>query len=251
MCLIVLARNRHPRYPLVVVANRDEFHRRRAEQLHWWPGDDLLAGRDCQAGGTWMATDRRGRWAAVTNYRDGVPEVAPRSRGEIPLGYLRGAESPRDYLAALAVRGGEYGGFCAFAGSADALFFYSNRGEQIEEVPAGTHTLSNHLLNTPWPKSELARVNLNRLLKRERLEVEELFAVLADHQPFEDHQLPSTGVSPEFERVLSPPFIVGEEYGTRCTTVLLVDSNGCCCVAEQSFRPGGIRGKLALFEFDI
>ena len=250
MCLIVLARQCHPRYPLVVVANRDEYHAREADQAHWWPDEGLLAGRDRRAGGTWMGVDKRGRWAAVTNFREGGGEPAPRSRGEIPVAYLGGLDGPREYLEGVRCRAGEYAGFCTLAGDLSGLYFFSNRGAGTEAVPDGIHTLSNHLLDTPWPKAELARLNLGRALRSDRLELEALLAVLAGDQPFADHELPVTGIGMEMERVLSPPFIAGDAYGTRCTTVLTVDSQGRCCFAEQSFGPGGHRGKLALFEFD-
>lgn len=250
MCLIVLARNYHPRYPLVVVANRDEFHHRSARQAGWWeehPG--VLGGRDLQAGGMWMGVNSAGRWAAVTNYREGVRETAPRSRGDLPLHYLSAPQSTGEYLKALAPRAMEYGGFSLLAGDVNRLWYFSNRGQAAQEVPEGIHTLSNHILDTPWPKAELARLKLAHALRSSTVMVEDLLAVLADRQPFEDHELPMTGIGIELERVLSPPFIAGEEYGTRCTTVLMVDAQGRCAYGEQSFLPGGDKGAFALFEF--
>jgi len=251
MCLIVFARNSHPDYPLVVVANRDEFHGRATSQAHWWqehPG--VLAGQDLQAGGTWMGVSKSGHWSAVTNYREGLREEnPPRSRGELPLGYLCDGQLPETYLAEVSRRGQEYAGFSMLAGDVHQLFYFSNRGGQIQAVPDGIHTLSNHVLNTPWPKAELARLKLGKVLRGVEPSVEELLAVLADHQPFDDHELPVTGIGIELERVLSPPFIVGDEYGTRSTTVLMVDRQGLCIYAERSFLPGGIPGPLALYEF--
>ncbi|MGD9660103.1 MAG: NRDE family protein [Porticoccaceae bacterium] len=252
MCLLVFARNRHPDYPLVVVANRDEFHRRPSQQAHWWPQcPSVLAGRDLEAGGTWMGVDTNGRWAAVTNYREGKREPAPRSRGELPADYLTGRSSPEVYASSLAKAASAYAGFNLLVGDLEQVCYFSNRKRSVETIPDGIHTLSNHLLNTPWPKAELARLKLAQALRAPSLEVETLFAVLADSQPFDDHELPVTGVGLELERTLSPPFIVGEEYGTRGTTVLMMDKRGQLVYAEQGFLPGGARGELMLQEFSV
>jgi len=252
MCLLVFARNSHPDYPLIVVANRDEFHRRPSQQLHWWPEyPSVLAGRDLDAGGTWMGVDTRGRWAAVTNYREGHKDSAPRSRGELTANYLKGGLPPETYAASLSKVASAYAGFNLLVGDADQLCYFSNRKSGVEKIDDGIHTLSNHVLNTPWPKAELARLKLAHALRTPRLEVEALFTVLADTQPFEDHELPVTGVGLELERTLSPPFIVGEEYGTCCTTVLMLDRAGDLVYAEQSFLPGGHKGELRLQEFTL
>lgn len=252
MCLLVLARHRHPDYPLVVVANRDEYHAREAERAHWWSGrPSMLAGRDCRAGGAWMGVDTRGRWAAVTNYRDGNYEPAPRSRGDLVTGFLKGAMEPREYLESVSERADEYAGFSLLAGDARRLYCYSNRSRNISAVGDGIHTLSNHLLDTPWPKSDRAHLKLELLLHKSSLEIEELMAVLGDSEPFADHQLPVTGVGLEMERVLSPPFIKGGDYGTRCTSVLLISRSGEAVFAEQGFGPHGARGELSLFEFSL
>ena len=252
MCLIAFAVDSHPRYPLVVVANRDEYHDRAAQHAHWWPGSPhLLAGRDLRAGGTWMGVTTDGRWGAVTNFRDGNYEAAPCSRGDLVTGYLQNSSSPDDFLRAVAARGGEYGGFNLLAGDSSGVYYYSNRGRPGQEVPPGLHSLSNHLLDTPWPKAELALLKLNRALHHERLEVESLMAVLADQTRFADHELPATGVSIEMERALSPPFINGPHYGTRCTTVFTIDTAGEAVFAEQSFGPAGVPGDLILYEFSV
>lgn len=252
MCLIVLARHGHPRYPLVVVANRDEFHGRPAQEAHWWADPSgVLAGRDLQAGGTWMGVDRRGRFAAVTNYREGVRDPAPRSRGELTLDFLRAPVAPRPYLQGIASRASLYGGFSLLAGDVEQMFYFSNRGQQVQAVGDGIHTLSNHVLNTPWPKAELARLKLGHALLAPQLDVVDLLAVLGDRQPFEDHELPTTGVGIELERVLSPPFILSAEYGTRCTSVFLVDVEGRCTYAERSFIPNGKSTGLVLHEFEL
>ncbi len=250
MCLIVLARDHHPRYPLVVVANRDEYHARPTRRAHWWsqpPG--LLAGRDLQAEGTWMGVTTGGRWAAVTNYREGSGEPAARSRGDLPVDFLAGGQNPATFLAEVDDRARLYNGFSLLVGDARQVHYYSNRAPGRQVVPPGIHTLSNHLLDTPWPKAEAARLKLEYALHEPAPALESLLAVLGDSRPFEDHELPVTGVGPELERVLSPPFIVGEDYGTRSTTVLLFDREGGVLFAEQGFRPGGRRDGLVLHEF--
>ncbi len=252
MCLLVFARHSHPHYPLVVVANRDELHARPARIAGWWPEHPaVLAGHDLQAGGTWMGVNLAGCWGAVTNYRDGVREPALRSRGELVTDFLSAEQEPRAYLDAVARRGGDYGGFSLLVGDVENLYCYSNRATGIQQVSSGIHTLSNHLLDTPWPKAELARLKLGRALRKSTLALEDLLAVLADAEPFADHELPATGVGIELERVLSPPFITGGEYGTRCTTVLMVDRDGNAVYGEQSFAPGGVKGELALYDFPI
>lgn len=250
MCLIVFAWQVHPRYPLVLVANRDEFYDRPATPAHWWPDmPGLLAGRDESAGGTWLAVGERGRWAAVTNYREGRPIPGKRSRGELPVAFVSGDASPTAFASDLLPRGPEYGGFNLLAGDPDSLVWASNRKHAHHRVEPGIHTLSNHLLDTPWPKSELVRLKLQHLLHAEDFDLDELFAVLADRAPFDDHALPVTGVGLELERVLSPPFIVSEGYGTRCTTVLLLDHKGQLLFAEQTFVAGERAGDPVVHRF--
>lgn len=261
MCLIALALRHHPKYPLVVVANRDEYYARPSQGLDWWPGGaGILAGKDLQAGGTWMGVSGGSRWAAVTNFREKRDGPAARSRGELVTGFLQNTlESteiePLSYLDQVHSRAHGYGGFNLLVGTLHSvhpeMFCYSSRRGEVESVPEGIHTLSNHLLNTPWPKAELARLKLDHALLEDELTIEALLAVLADRQPFDDHELPVTGVGIEMERVLSPPFIVAEGYGTRCTSVLMVDRQGNCTFAEQSYLAGGERGALALHEFRV
>ncbi len=248
MCLIVLAWQVHPRYPLVLVANRDEFYDRPAAPAHWWPDNPgVLAGRDLGAGGTWLALGNDGRWAAVTNYREGQPIPGNRSRGELPLAFVTGDSAPGDFAASLDGVGAAYGGFNLLAGDKTSIAWVSNRKAGHQMMASGIHTLSNHLLDTPWPKSELARLKLLKLLHGDDFTLAELMGVLADRAPFDDHSLPVTGVGLEKERVLSPPFIVSEGYGTRCTSVLLMDRKGDVLFAEQTFDEGEKSGPLREF----
>lgn len=250
MCLIALAWQQHPRYPLILVANRDELYARPTAPADWWvdtPG--LLAGRDLQAGGTWLAAGRGGRWAAVTNYREGLAAAGHRSRGELVPRFVAGGEEPLAFAAGLGAEVQAYGGFNLLAGDGETLAYCSNRGADPQLLAPGIHTLSNHLLDTPWPKAELSRLKLQKLLRDDEIAVADLLAVLADRQPFDDHSLPVTGVGVELERVLSPPFIVADGYGTRCTTALLVDRHRQLLFAEQNFEQGEKAGALRLFQF--
>lgn len=242
MCMVLLAFHAHPRYPLVIAANRDEAYARMAAPAAFW-GDHphIHAGRDLEKGGTWLGITRDGRIAAVTNYRAGyTPRDAPRSRGELVSRFLIGSDSPAGYLAQVAAHGDEYNGFSLIAGDLDALFFLSNRGEGIERISRGVHGLSNHLLDTPWPKVERGKRAMRTLLHAgEHALVGGLFDFLADRTPAHDQALPDTGVGLQRERELSPAFISGERYGTRASTLVLVRGDGEVLFHERSFGVAG------------
>ncbi len=253
MCLIAFAHRAHPRYPLVLVANRDEFYDRPTEVAGWWREPaGILAGRDLQAGGTWLGVTRRGRWAGVTNYREGRPPPADRSRGELVLDFLDDNNAdPGHYAAAVASRGERYNGFNLLAGDGDSLAYCTNRGREPRLLDPGVYTLSNHLLDTPWPKAEQARFRLRGVLRREDFSPGDLFEVLADRTPVEDEALlPASGIDRDLERALSPAFIVGDEYGTRYTTVLLMDSRGGITFVEQNYLRGEPEGPQRPFYFE-
>lgn len=246
MCLLVLAWNAHPRYRLVVAANRDEYHDRAAAPLSRWPAPaDLLAGRDLRAGGTWMGVDRRRRFGIVTNFRDLVraPPEAP-SRGDLIPRYLGGAAAPGDYLAALESEAGGYGGFNLLLADGESLWYASNRTAPFaRQLAPGIHGLSNERLDTPWPKLRRVRRGFEEWLQGGGdAESGELFALLADRTHATDEEgLPSTGISPEWERILSAPFVLHHRYGTRCSTVLAIEPSGGCYLAERRFDPSGAR----------
>jgi uncharacterized protein with NRDE domain len=249
MCLLVLAWNAHPRYRLVVAANRDEYHDRPAAPLAPWHAPaDILAGRDLRAGGTWLAVDRRRRFGVVTNFRDLVraPPEAP-SRGSLIPRYLSSATAPGNYLAALEVAGAGYGGFNLLLADHDSLWYASNRTSPFARaLPPGVHGLSNELLDTPWPKLRRVRRGFEAWLQDGRgAEGGELFALLADRTPAADDEvLPGTGLSPEWERALSSPFVLHERYGTRCSTIVAIEPTGACYIAERRFdRTGACSGE--------
>ncbi len=254
MCLLVLAWRAHPRYRLIVAANRDEFHDRPAAALGTWSprggggtAADILAGRDLQAGGTWLALDRARRFGIVTNYRDlQRPAPGAPSRGELIPQYLSQSQSARAFLQSLAPACGRYSGFSLLAVDDEALWYASNRASPFARpLLPGVYGLSNHLLDTPWPK--LARVRRSfRAWLDAKLPQDpgELLRMLADRTPAaEGERLPETGLSPEWERLLSSPFILSPEYGTRCSTVLLLEPSGAFELRERRFdRTGAVDG---------
>lgn len=252
MCLLLIAWRSHPRYRLVLVGNRDEFHDRPAAPLNWWPDDPrILAGRDLKAGGTWLGVARSGRFAVVTNYRDlQAPVEGAPSRGVLVPRFLTGATSPKEFLDDLRGAAMRYSGFNLLVGGSRALYYFSNRGPKNPTALApGVYGLSNHLLDTPWPKLTRTRARFAAALAHPDLVLEELFGVLADRNPAPADGLPSTGLPSDWERVVSSPFIVNERYGTRCSSVLLVERNGRTMLHERRFDPSGVQSGTSRFEF--
>jgi uncharacterized protein with NRDE domain len=241
MCLIAFAYKTHPQYPLLVAANRDEFYERpTAAAAFWQEAPGLLAGRDLQAGGTWMGVTRQGRFSAITNHRNPPTTPAqPRSRGLLTLDFLLGEMNPGDYMQELAQTSAQYAGFNLLAGTADDLYYYSNVEQQVRALEPGIYSLSNALLNTPWPKQEMARSRMQGMLG-DKVDHPQLQEVVSDRSAAIDEELPETGVGEELERLLSAQFIVSEAYGTRATTSLWVDCSGRFSLQESSYRQGGV-----------
>jgi uncharacterized protein with NRDE domain len=240
MCIILFAYRHHPRYRLVLAANRDEFYKRASSPVSFWlDHPDLLAGRDLQCGGTWIGVTKAGRFAAVTNYRD--PENQKEgtlSRGGLVGSFLQGAEEPKVYLQSVHRKAGWYNGFNLLAGDSRSLWYYSNYQQHVTPVEPGIHGLSNHLLNTPWPKVITGKEKLAAILALPEETWEEAIWRLLTSRDFPpDEQLPATGVSKEWERVLSPIFITGRDYGTRASTMLLIDYQDRIRFVERSYDP--------------
>lgn len=242
MCLILFSFRAHRHFPLVVAANRDEHFSRPAAAAAFW--DDhpaIYAGRDLEQGGTWMGISTGGRFAAVTNFRQGRPgAAAPRSRGALVKNFLTGDQSASLYLSG--IDGGQYNPYSLIAGDLEALYFQSNRGTGVLSVAPGIHGLSNHLLDTPWPKvtSGIATLTATRNSDDPDAIGSALFTLLSERTPAQDRQLPDTGIDRQRERELSPPFILGDLYGTRTSTLLLVHASGEVFVHEKRYGPGGI-----------
>jgi Uncharacterized conserved protein len=254
MCLLVFAWKFHPQYRLIVAANRDEFHDRPSAPLGWWTDQPrVLAGRDLQAGGTWMGAARSGRFGIVTNFRDLEPPPgahAP-SRGDLVTRFLTGSTSPKEYLDDLRGRAPRYAGFNLLVGGPRALYYFSNRdGVDAKPVTPGIHGLSNHWLDSPWPKLLRTRARLTELASWDRIETEALFELLADRTPADTEEIPDTGLPSDWERALSAPFVVHERYGTRCSTLLLVDRSGHSTMHERRFDATGALTGATRQEFD-
>jgi len=246
MCLALVALNAHPRYTLVIAANRDEFHARAAEPARWWP-EGVLAGRDRVGGGTWFGVTRNGRWSLVTNFREGIPRDprAP-SRGALVTEALRAAEAPLVHAARVAIDGQRFHGFNLLIGSGARAAYVSNRASGGVALSDGIYGLSNHLLETPWPKLVRSKAKLRAALQSDGDVAEAAFALLADREQAPAAVLPFTGVSTQWERVLSSAFIVTDDYGTRCSTVLTIDKVGAARFVERSFdAQGGAIGEVA------
>jgi uncharacterized protein with NRDE domain len=246
MCLILIAYQANPRYRLVVAANRDEFFARATSPADYWPdAPQILGGRDLEKGGTWLGVTTDGRWAAITNFRDGV-SLAPgaRSRGELVANYLRGPSGAQGYLAAIEPYVREYNGFNLLAGDGAGVHYLSNRDEGSMALAPGVYGLSNHLLDSLWPKVERGKLALREALvsasEPDKL-IETLLGALSDRSVAEESSLPDTGVSKDWEKVLSAAFIGAPGYGTRASTVLLMDHDGEVHMRERSF---GERGEL-------
>lgn len=242
MCLILFAWQAHPRYTLVIAANRDEFHDRPTLAADFWPQqNELLAGRDLQAGGTWLGVTRAGRFAAVTNYREPLEPEAPleRSRGELVTGFLTGGLSPAAHGQDLLSSSASYRGFSLLLGTQTELAYVSNRHAGVVTVTAGSHGLSNHLLDTDWPKVHSGRARLDELLQADRVEAEALLDLLTERSTLPG-DMPLDADDGEIRRhLMNHYFIVSPTYGTRSSTVVLVQSNGQIEFIERRFAPDG------------
>jgi uncharacterized protein with NRDE domain len=251
MCLALIALAAHPRWQLVIAANRDEFHARPARPARWWPSG-ILAGEDLTAGGTWFGVDRSGRWALVTNYREGVPrDPAAPSRGGLVTRAILDQAPPLVCAAAIAVDGHRYHGFNLLLGDSEGAAYTSNRASGALGLGPGLHGLSNHLLETPWPKVVRSKERIAAWLDAGTETLDGLFELLADRRQAEPSTLPSTGVSREWERVLSSPFIASDGYGTRCSTVLAIAPDGGARFVERSFDANGLPSGEVSFEFAL
>lgn len=252
MCLILVAWQAHPDYSLVIAANRDEFFARPTAPAAFWPdAPQVLAGRDLKAGGTWLGVTRNGRFAALTNYRDPaqIKQGMP-SRGGLVSRFLTGAQSGEEYLAELESVADRYNGFNLLFGDLRDLWCFSNCGEGEQRLSPGIYGLSNHLLDTPWPKVARGKSALSAALQALPDEAP-LFNLLCDDSIALDEVLPRTGVSLEWERLLSAAFVRSPGYGTRSATVLLRGRFGYVRFIEQGYLPDASPGERREFAFTV
>ena len=261
MCLLVLAWRAHPRYRLVVAANRDEYHERPAAALAKWPPPAaFIAGRDLRAQGTWLAVDRERRFGVVTNFRElQPPRAGAPSRGELIPRYLGAAAgaslSAQQFFTALEPQASRYSGFNLLLTDRDSLWYGSNRTTPFARALApGSYGLSNELLDTPWPKLQRVRRGFEAWLRQaDPGSPAALFELLNDRtQVADDTALPrsGSGLPRDWERILSAPFVLHPDYGTRCSTVVLLEPGGRLYLAERRFDPRGEAAGETEFELN-
>ena len=253
MCLLLLALDTHPSYKLVLAANRDEFYDRpTATAAFWNESPEILAGRDLRDGGTWLGITRKGRLAAITNYRDpsSVKEDAP-SRGELVSGFLLSRENPETYLARLSEKAHHYNGFNLVLAAEGKYFWFSNRNGPPQRLRPGIYGISNHLLDTPWPKVTEGKARLQEMFS-ESLNFEAVFQMLSDRSIPPDVHLPDTGVGLEWERSLGAVFVERPGYGTRSSTLLTIDRNNHVTFVEKTHDTDQTsEAKIKMYEFSV
>lgn len=241
MCLINFSFQNHAHYKLVLVANRDEAYARPTASAHYWEdAPEILAGRDLLQMGTWLGITKQGRFAALTNFRDGINQTNDKvTRGEIVSNFLKEGCTPEFFLHQLNEDKDRYAGFNLIIGDANQLFYYNNIEGKMLEITAGVHGLSNAFLNTSWPKVEAGKSKLETYcLHHETINPDDLFVIHADEAYAKDEVLPQTGVGLELERQLSPLFIKTPTYGTRSTIVLTIGQNNEVNFTERTFEKG-------------
>lgn len=250
MCLVVIAWQQHEQYPLILAGNRDEFHARPTQEAHWWPDHpEILAGRDLQAGGTWLALHRNGRFATITNFRDAQHEPAElRSRGHLVVEFLLGDDAPADYLDA--IEGERYAGFNLLVGDSESLAYASNRDNGVRELGPGIYGLSNALLDSDWFKVHRAKSAIRKLLEQQHIREQELIQLLEDRERAPASSVESNRFDFETAHAISAPFIVMSGYGTRSSSAFLRDNMGRNRFQERRFDADGAVTGDVRFQFD-
>ena len=239
---------------MIVAGNRDEFHARPTDDAHWWPDThdvtETLGGRDKQAGGTWLALGRNGRFATVTNFRDAQPPATGlRSRGELVTRFLQSARSPTEYVED--IDGDRYAGFNLIAIDGDEAAYVSNRGIGPITLEPGIYGVANATLDTPWTKVERSKSRLAALIDQDEIGVSRLLDLLADRDKADVSEVESGRLPFDVAHAITAPFIVQPEYGTRCSTIVLRDTDGNVRFTEQRFRPDGSDSGLSEFSFAL
>jgi uncharacterized protein with NRDE domain len=246
LCLILFAYHAHETYKLIVAANRDEFYKRPTAPVHYWEDHPhILAGRDLHKMGTWMGVTQTGRFAALTNYRDPKEQTdGNRSRGELVANFLKANDLPKCYMEELAKKCHLYPGYNLLAGDANELYYYSNMQDKVKKLEPGIYGVSNHLLNSEWPKVKSGKAGLSKIISENNEGLaERMLTLLQEAEPASDEMLPHTGVSLEWERMLSPIFIKSDGYGTRSSTVLLMTDEEIY-LQERVYTKDGMNDQL-------
>ncbi len=236
MCLIIFAVDVHPKFPLIVAANRDEFYARETLPMHIWDRPEgMLAGKDVSAGGTWLGVSEGHGIAMLTNYRDphNINPHAP-SRGELVSGYFYSDSGAAGYIDQVAQHGAKYNGFNLICGNGEGYYYYGNYGSEVQAIASGVHGLSNALINDPWPKVTRGKERLTELIRQGEEDPYAFLDMMFDVDVADDSRLPETGVGKDLERILSPMFITSPDYGSRSTTVVMVSNQGEVKVVERT-----------------
>ncbi|MGB1270683.1 MAG: NRDE family protein [Endozoicomonas sp.] len=253
MCLIVFSWQPDSKYPLVLAANRDEYYQRPTLDVSRWQDDpDIFGGRDLEAGGSWLAVNRNGRFAAVTNYREVPVNNENRSRGELVSGFLTSRLSAREYLTSVSEQSSQWSGFNLLIADHSGLYYFSNRAPEktIKPLQPGIYGLSNHLLDTPWPKLQQTRNGFADIITASP-NPDQLIQLMKDDKRSPVEQLPDTGGGLEFEKLVSSCFIASDNYGTRNTSVLIFDQVETLHWTEQSYLPNGVPGERQFFSLPM
>lgn len=239
MCLISFAYKVHPEYPLILIANRDEFYNRPTREVQFWTEEgfpDILAGKDLKDDGTWLGTHKYGKWAALTNYRNiNHLKVNAPSRGNLVLDFLKTDYSAESYLSDIRKNAAQYNDFNLLLFDGVELMHYSNVTDEINSITKGIHGLSNALLDTPWSKVKKITNDLEAMIQKNNLKKEDLFSILQNEDKAKKEDLPSTGLPLDLEVAMSSIFIHTPFYGTRCSSIIFIDKKGIMQFTEQRY----------------
>ena len=259
MCVLAFAWKTDPEYPLIFVSNRDEYHSRPSKSLERWPNTSVYAPRDLKGGGTWLGFTADGRWAAITNFRDGIKQIEkPISRGILVKDFLLSSASPKQYAEEISHKVQTFNGFNLLVGDIESIEYISNRRESDHVfaetlTEPGIYTLSNHLLNTPWPKTVSLRETFTKtLVQNETVDLRDYIELLQSTETYDHERLPNTGIPSELEQKLSPIFIVGNEYGTRSSTAMKFNKREHSIqILEVQYDSDGAANQKTRFNFAV
>jgi len=245
MCILFFAIKQHPKYPVIICANRDEFHQRHTQAMHWWPKKEhqntILAGKDLQAGGTWLGLNKQARFSALTNFRQPhLIDKSKKSRGDLVLQAL--SQNDNEVTVQLQKSVHDYNGFNLVFGQLNNLYCFDAVSQKQQSLTAGFHSLCNGALDDIWPKMALGQTKLAETIKaftNQSLSIDELFELMQDNQQAKTEHLPNTGLPLDWEQLLSSIFIVSPQYGTRTTNIITQDNDGNICVYDRSYNEQG------------
>ncbi|WEG18416.1 NRDE family protein [Alkalihalophilus pseudofirmus] len=248
MCLVAISYKQNKEFPLIMLANRDEFYDRPSKRVHFWEDHpDIYAGRDVERGGTWLGVTKSGRFACVTNIREPLNETEDHefiSRGELVRGFLSSTTPAKEYVESIRQQKDDFQGFNLIAGTIDEVYYYSNRLHALQKLTPGNYYVSNSTLNVTWPKIDTLKTAVETEIMNETAYpalIDKGLHILQSTMTYPDHVLPDTGVGLELERLLSPVFIQSETYGTRVSTIVLFDKDGKRFIAEQGYGENGVQ----------